>query len=82
MGYTRIGRKAHGHVMLKNRAESVFFEGINHYLAPEFYLFLGRDWIYKGAGFVAYVRVNLGKGAYVEKPEFHNKDKIFGFEEG
>lgn len=43
---------------------------------------MGRDWIFNGAGFVAYVKVNLGKGAYVEKEDFHNKDDIFGFEKG
>lgn len=70
LGYTRVGRKAHGYMMTKDRGASVFFEGVNHFLAPQFYLYLGRDFAYNGAGFVAFVRVNLGKGAYVEHEDF------------
>lgn len=48
MGYVREGRKAYGYVKFPDRAKGIPFTNINHYYAPQFYLYLGRDWVYKG----------------------------------
>jgi hypothetical protein len=68
-GYSRAERKAFGFVKFPGRKEVVKFDGINHYLAKQFYVNVGKDQFYPSySGYVAHFRIHLCKGAY--DPEF------------
>lgn len=42
-GYSKKDSKAYAYVKFKDSAESLTFDKINHYLAPKFYVYLGKD---------------------------------------
>lgn len=56
---------------------------MNHFLGKKFFFNLGRDKFYHFYnGYVAYVRVNLGKGAFRLGEDYDVKDDPFGYKEG
>jgi hypothetical protein len=63
--YTRKQRKAYGYVAFKGRKEVVQFDGINHYLAKQYRVFVAKDRFYPSfSGKVARFRMKLCGGAY------------------
>lgn len=66
-----------------NSENSNTYEKTNHYLAPEFYVYIGRDKFYKGHnGPLAFVQFNLGKGAYKSGSDFTHPNDVFGYGKG
>lgn len=53
---------------------------MNHYLAPKFYAYIGKDFTspnnYNGK--IGYFSVNLGAGAFKDGRDFGHKDDVFG----
>lgn len=57
--------------------DSLTYDNVNHYYAPKFEMFLGKDKYYPGfSGHTAYVNVVLGEGAFVTKID--DNDNVFG----
>lgn len=57
------------------------YEAINHYFAPEFFIYVGRDKHFPGFnGQLGLVNFNAGDGAFKKNNDVKDKKNIFGFE--
>jgi hypothetical protein len=64
----------------KDSEETLTFAKINHYLAPKFFLYLGKDPNFPGwNGKLGYVNFNIGKGSFKTGNDFTDDADKFGF---
>ena len=56
---------------------------MNHYFAPEFYIFIGSDNYNPGwSGKIGLVQFNSGEGAYRTGKDYYHPKDIFKYKEG
>lgn len=82
-GYSKTEAKAFVYVKWADSEDTLVYDNVNHYLAAEFIIFIGRDKHFKGfSGKLGFINFNIGNGAY-SKDGFkeHPKD-AFGFKSG
>lgn len=59
------------------------YNNVNHYYAPKFYTFVGKDMHFPGLnGKLGYVNFNLGDGTFRKVPDFKHPNDIFGLQKG
>lgn len=79
-GYSKLNKKAYVYVKWTAGEDSLTYENANHYLAPLFYIYVGRDKHSPGhSGKMAYFNFNLGEGSYITNNKFDHPKDIFGF---
>jgi hypothetical protein len=60
-GYQKSSSKAYAYVKWTNSEDSLTYDNTNHYFAPEFFIFVGKDKQFPGhSGKLAYVNFNSG----------------------
>lgn len=66
-----------------DKVEERSWTNVNHYYAEKFFLYLGKDRHYKAYnGEIAYFNYVSGEGALKTKPDFKDKNDVFGFDTG
>lgn len=59
------------------------YANTNHYLAPKFYVSVGKDKFFPGfSGNIGFVNFNVGKGSFRKGNDFTHDDDVFGFAVG
>ena len=59
------------------------YPNANHYLASEFFIYLGKDTHFPGFnGKIANVQFNAGEGAFKKGNDFTDPKDVFGFKAG
>lgn len=59
------------------------YPNTNHYLASEFFIYLGKDTHFPGFnGKIAHVQFNAGEGAFKKGNDFSDPKDVFGFKAG
>lgn len=82
-GYSKPTSTAYAYVKWSDSEDSNTYDNANHYYAPEFFVFVGKDKHFPGFnGKIAYVSFNAGEGSFKKGTDFtHDKD-TFGFNAG
>ena len=63
--------------------DSLNYPNINHYYAPKFYVYAGKDPHFPGlSGKIAFVNFNVGPGSFKKGSDFSHPKDIFGFSAG
>jgi len=79
-GHSRKESLAYTYVKWSDSEDSLTYEKTNHYLVPEFYIFVGRDKHFPGLnGKLGFVNFNVGKGAFRKGNDFVDSKDAFGF---
>ncbi|CAD8140693.1 unnamed protein product [Paramecium octaurelia] len=82
-GYTKQQQKAYSYVKWTDGEDSLKYDNVNHYFAPQFFVFVGRDKHFPGfSGKLAYVNFNVGAGSFRGENDFKHPKDVFGFEIG
>lgn len=80
-GYSKKHAMASLYVKWTAEEEFLTYERTNHYLAPEFFIYVGRDKHFPGFnGQLGMINFNAGDGAFREKNDVKSKDNTFGFD--
>lgn len=80
-GYSKKERLANIYVKWQDSEDSTQYENIDHYFAPEFFVYYGRDKHFPGwNGQMGLVNFNSGEGAFRNGKDFKHPQNIFGLE--
>lgn len=82
-GYSKKDAKAYIYVKWTDSEDSLTYEKVNHYFAPEFFVFVGRDKQFPGLnGQLGYVNFNVGTGSFRTGNNFGHSKDAFGYSAG
>ncbi|CAK56140.1 unnamed protein product (macronuclear) [Paramecium tetraurelia] len=82
-GYSKPQAKAYSYIKWQSDDDFLNYDNTNHYYAPNFQVFFGRDKFYTGwHGKVAFAQFNLGKGAFRSGKDFTHPNDAFGIGAG
>lgn len=82
-GYNKNERKGFVGVRFTTGIETIEYNNVNHYYAPYFYTFIGKDKQFPGFnGKIGFVNFVVGSGAFRGTPDFKHPDDVFGLNKG
>jgi hypothetical protein len=59
------------------------YDNVNHYFAERFWLWTTKDRYHPAFnGKIGYLNVNLGDGAFRNRPDFSHPNDIYGYDKG
>lgn len=82
-GYSKKDLNAYIFVKWTDSEDSLNYDKINHYLVPEFFVFVGKDKHFPGFnGKIGHANFNIGLGAFKKGSNYEHPADAFGYKIG